>query len=89
MRRLGGVWHQLGSFENLLLAFRKARRGKSRRSSVADFECNLEKELLQLQRELKSGNICLAIIAYLPSTNANHGKYQLRRFVTGWYIMPL
>ena len=55
MKRLGGVWQQLISFENLLLAYRKARRGKSRRSSVAGFECNLEKELLQLQRELQSG----------------------------------
>jgi Sulfatase-modifying factor enzyme 1/Reverse transcriptase (RNA-dependent DNA polymerase) len=55
MKRLGGVWQQLVSFENLLLAYRKARRGKSRRSSVAGFECNLEKELLQLQRELQSG----------------------------------
>ena len=55
MKRLGGVWQQLVSFENLLLAFKKARRGKSRRSSIAGFECNLEQELLQLQRELQSG----------------------------------
>jgi RNA-directed DNA polymerase len=64
MKRLGGVWQQLVSFENLLLAYRKARRGKSRRPSVAGFECNLEKELLQLQRELQSGE-------YLP------GDYRL------------
>jgi RNA-directed DNA polymerase len=50
MKRLGDVWQQLVSFENLLLAFKKARRGKSRRSSVAVFECNLEKELLQLRQ---------------------------------------
>ncbi len=56
MKRLGGVWEQLVSFKNLLLAYKKARRGKSRRSSVAGFECNLEKELLQLQRELQSGD---------------------------------
>ncbi len=55
MKRLGGVWPQLVSFENLLLAFRRARRGKARRSSVAGFELHLEKELLQLQRELQSG----------------------------------
>ncbi len=64
MKRLGGVWPQLVSFENLLLAFKKARRGKSRRASVAQFECNLEPELLQLQRELQSGE-------YLP------GDYRL------------
>ena len=50
MKRLGGVWQQLVSFENLLLGYRKARRGKSRRSSVAGFEYNLEKELLQLRQ---------------------------------------
>jgi RNA-directed DNA polymerase len=55
MKRLGGVWQQLVSFENLLLAFGKARRGKSQRPPVAVFECRLEKELLQLQRELQSG----------------------------------
>lgn len=58
MKRLGGVWQQLVSFENLLLAFTKARRGKRRRNSVALFECNLEKELLQLQHELISGTYC-------------------------------
>ena len=55
MKRLGGVWPQLVSFPKLLLAYRKARRGKSRRSSVAGFELHLEKELLQLQRELQNG----------------------------------
>ena len=55
MKRLGGVWQQLVSFENLLLAFKKARRGKRGRPSVADFECRLEPELLQLQRELQNG----------------------------------
>ena len=43
MKRLGGVWQQLVSFENLLLAYKKARRGKSRRAIGGQFECNLEK----------------------------------------------
>lgn len=55
MKRLGGLWPRVISFDNLLLAFRKARRGKRRRPSVAGFELNLEKELLDLQRELTSG----------------------------------
>lgn len=55
MKRLGWVWPQLVSFDNLLLAFRKARRGKARRPSVAHFELHLEQELLRLQRELQSG----------------------------------
>ena len=44
------------SFDNLLLAFRKARRGKARRSSVAAFEYRLEPELFELQRQLQSGD---------------------------------
>jgi retron-type reverse transcriptase len=69
MKRLGGVWQQLVSFENLLLAFRKARRGKSRRSSVAVFECQLEKELFQLQRELQNGE-------YKPGTYRQFTIYE-------------
>jgi RNA-directed DNA polymerase len=56
MKRLGGIWPQVVSFENLLLAYRKARRGKSRKPDVARFELNLEKELLRLQRELRTGD---------------------------------
>src|SRR5262245_40051321 len=55
MKRLGGIWSRQVSFENLLSAYRKARRGKQGRISVADFGLNLETELLTLQRELKAG----------------------------------
>jgi retron-type reverse transcriptase len=41
------------SFDNLLLAYRKARRGKGSRPDVALFALNLERELLGLQRELQ------------------------------------
>jgi RNA-directed DNA polymerase len=55
MRRLGGIWGDVVSFENLLLAYRKARRGKGRSPDVARFALDLEKELLRLQRELEDG----------------------------------
>jgi len=48
VKRLGGLWERVTSFDNLLLAFRKARRGKRRRPPVAGFELNLEKELFDL-----------------------------------------
>ena len=38
------------------MAYRKARRGKGQRLEVAAFGLNLERELLTLQRELKSGD---------------------------------
>ncbi len=56
MKRLGKLWPQVAAFENLLLAFRKARRGKARSPEVASFGLNLEPELLRLQTELKSGD---------------------------------
>jgi hypothetical protein len=55
MKRLGGIFEQVVAFDNLLLAFRKARRGKRRCPPVAGFELRLEQELLALQRELLTG----------------------------------
>ena len=60
MKRLGGLWGQVVSFDNLLLAYRKARRGKQSSPDVARFSLNLETELLSLQRAL---NAC----AYHPA----------------------
>jgi retron-type reverse transcriptase len=54
MKRLAGIFERVVAFDNLWLAFRKARRGKRRRPPVAEFELNLERELLALQRELRA-----------------------------------
>ncbi len=48
------LYSQICSFENLYLAYRKARKGKRSRSTTADFEFNQEEELLDLQAELRS-----------------------------------
>jgi len=47
---------QLYDWDNLLLAYRKAAKGKRGHADVADFEYRLEANLLQLQRELKDQN---------------------------------
>ena len=47
-------YSQVYDFSNLYAAFRKARRGKRSRPEVADFEYNLEAELLDLRDELAS-----------------------------------
>jgi RNA-directed DNA polymerase len=52
MKRLGRIWPELISFDNLLRAYQKARKGKQSTPSVADFSLNLEGELLRLQQEL-------------------------------------
>jgi retron-type reverse transcriptase len=46
------LWPQVVSFENLLLAARKAQKGKRFMENTARFNLNLEKELLCLQSEL-------------------------------------
>jgi hypothetical protein len=45
MKRAGGLFERIASFENLHLAYRKARRGKRNRRSVDGFSFALEREL--------------------------------------------
>jgi hypothetical protein len=47
-------YEQLVSWDNLLLAYRRATKGKRGRGSVAIFEHSLEENLLQLQDELRT-----------------------------------
>jgi len=47
-----GLYPQVYAWENLLLAFRKARRGKRAKPDVCRFEFNVEEELLGLQENL-------------------------------------
>jgi RNA-directed DNA polymerase len=56
MKRVGNLWTQLVSFENLLGAAKSAAKGKRTRPDVADFLLGLEVELIRLQDELESGN---------------------------------
>jgi retron-type reverse transcriptase len=46
------LYDQICSFENLYLAYRKARKGKRGKPAVAKFEFDQEKELLRLQAGL-------------------------------------
>lgn len=56
MRRIGNLWRQITSFENLLLAARRAMRGKRTNSAVAEFDFYLEPLAIALQDELQSGS---------------------------------
>ena len=55
MKRYGQLFEQITAFDTLLLAARKAWRGKQQRQSVGHFIFHLEPELLTLQEELCSG----------------------------------
>ncbi len=52
MKRVGELWSSVTRFDNLLIAYRKAGKGKKQRAEVAEFAFNLEEELVQLQRKL-------------------------------------
>lgn len=54
MKRYGYLWEEITSFENLLLAARKAQKGKRLRENVLAFNYQLEQELQKIQRELQT-----------------------------------
>ena len=65
MKRYGGLWEKVIAWDNLLLAARKARRGKRNRAGVQRFEFDLESNLLALRLELAEG-------AYRPGPFRTH-----------------
>lgn len=54
MKRHGNLWPRVVEFANLLLAARKAQRGKRKRENVRQFNYRLEEELSQLQIALET-----------------------------------
>lgn len=56
MKRTGYLFERIFALDNLLLAARKAFRGKKNRTCVAAFYFDLEREILSLQSELKAGS---------------------------------
>ncbi len=52
MKRYGNLYSQIIDFENILIAARKAQKGKRFRENVLAFNYNLEAELTKLQEEL-------------------------------------
>ena len=56
MIRYGDLWDSFVAWDNLLLAAKKARRGKRHRPVVQRFDFHLEWSLLRLQGELHEGS---------------------------------
>ncbi|MEW5939845.1 MAG: reverse transcriptase domain-containing protein [Chloroflexota bacterium] len=54
MRTYKHLYSQVCSFENLLIAYYKARKGKRGKGQVAGFERNFEEQLFTLQNELRA-----------------------------------
>ncbi|MCC5618380.1 RNA-directed DNA polymerase [Nostoc sp. CHAB 5836] len=53
MKRYGNLYPEIIEFENILLAARKAQKGKCFREQVLPFNYNLETELIKIQQELE------------------------------------
>ena len=49
------IYNQIFEFENLYSAYRKARKGKRGKKAVCEFEYDLEKNLFELQNDIKNG----------------------------------
>lgn len=54
MKSFNRLYEKIVSFDNLLLAAKKARKGKKENLQTAKFHFNLENELFKLQRDLKA-----------------------------------
>lgn len=54
MKTYNNLFNKLCSLKNLRLAFRKARKGKTKKWYVKEFEANLENELVKLKIELET-----------------------------------
>lgn len=65
MKRHGHLWDRIVSWENLVLAARKAQRGKRSRDAVQRFNHFQEYELFRLARELDEGT-------YTPGSFRTH-----------------
>lgn len=53
MKRHGDLWEKVITYDNLYLAYRRARKGKSTRRAVIKFEKDIEGNLLRLQKSLR------------------------------------
>lgn len=57
MKRVGHLIEKITDPDNLRLAFWKARKGKNHSAAVENYRTNLDKNLLQLRREIGSGKV--------------------------------
>ena len=81
---LFSMYDQLCSWDNLLLAYQRASRGKRGHANVAAFEYALEDNLLALQAELQSFADRPGPHQLLSFTNRSAASFRLPRFAIAW-----
>lgn len=59
MKRVNGLMPEIADLNNLELAFWKAKKGKESKPEIRRFQIDLQANLLELQRQLLSGNVIL------------------------------
>lgn len=56
MKRLGNIYEDIISIDNLLLADKKARAGKSKQWGIIQFDKNFDQNIMDIYRELANGS---------------------------------
>lgn len=89
-KTLRNVYDKAVSFDKLLMAHKKARKGKREKREVIIFELNLESEILRLEHELKhckymSGQYRTFKI-YEPKERTIMASPYIDRVVHQWYV---
>ena len=54
MKTYNNIYSEIASFQNLFLAYNKARKGKTTKKYVIDFEKDLLNNIIQLKLELQN-----------------------------------
>lgn len=89
-KTIRNVYDDAISFEKLLKAHKKARRGKREKREIILFELNLESELIRIEKELKSGiykhGKYKEFKIYEPKERIIKASSYSDRIVHQWYI---
>ena len=89
-KTIRNVYNKAVSFEKILAAHKKARRGKREKKEVIKFELNLESEILRLEKELKTGTYKTGeykiFKIYEPKERLIMASTYADRVVHQWYV---
>ena len=89
-KTIRNVYDKNVTFEKVLLAHKKARKGKREKKDVIIFELNLESEILRLEDELKHGKYKAGIYktfkVYEPKERTIMAAPYTDRVVHQWYV---
>ena len=84
------VYDKAVSFDKILMAHKKARRGKREKKDVIIFELNLENEILRLEKELRYGTYKTdkynTFKIYEPKERVIMASSYTDRVVHQWYV---